>query len=64
MVVVENSALTTREWLYTAITRGRELVLLVGGQAALKAAVLRRTQRVTGFVLPCRCDYLSPRLMS
>ena len=54
VVVVEDSRLVTREWLYTAITRGKDLVLLVGDDEALSAAIGRRTQRTTGFVLPAR----------
>lgn len=52
VVVVEDSRLVTREWLYTAITRGKCLVLLVGDDEALSAAIARRTQRTTGFVVP------------
>lgn len=52
VVVVEASLLVTREWLYTGVTRGRELVLLVGDDVAIEAAVSRRTQRTTGFRLP------------
>lgn len=52
VVVVENSPLVTREWLYTAITRGRELVLLACDDNALNTAVTLRTVRTTGFVLP------------
>ena len=49
VVVLEDCALSTREWLYTAITRARELVILVGDEALLGSTVSRRTQRVTGF---------------
>lgn len=49
VVVLENCALATREWLYTAITRATELVVLVGDDAQIGPTVLRRTQRVTGF---------------
>lgn len=49
VVVLEDGALATREWLYTAITRARELVILVGNEALLGSTVRRRTQRVTGF---------------
>jgi len=52
VVIVEDSRLVTREWLYTAITRGKDLVLLVGDDAALADAIARRTQRTTGFVVP------------
>jgi exodeoxyribonuclease V alpha subunit len=54
VVVVENSRLVTREWLYTAITRGRELVLLVGDEPALATTIARRTLRMTGFTMPSR----------
>lgn len=39
----------TREWLYTAITRATQQVVLVGAKSSLRAAVGRRTMRVTGF---------------
>lgn len=51
VVAVEDTPLVTREWLYTAITRGRSLVILVGGTASIAAAAGRRTRRVTGFGL-------------
>lgn len=54
IVVVENSVLVTREWLYTALTRARELVLLIGDDEAVAKAVARRTIRSTGFSLPAR----------
>lgn len=44
----EDSRLLTRELLYTAITRAQESVVLVGSEAAVRAAVNRRTQRATG----------------
>ncbi|MGO1166855.1 MAG: exodeoxyribonuclease V subunit alpha [Janibacter sp.] len=43
-----DSRLLTRELLYTAITRAQERVTLVGSEAAIRAAVTRRTQRATG----------------
>jgi exodeoxyribonuclease V alpha subunit len=52
LVAVENTALVTREWLYTAITRGRELVLLAGTSEDVTTAVGRRTARISGLVLP------------
>lgn len=52
LVAVEDSALITREWLYTAITRGRELVLLAGTCESVARAVERRTERTTAMVLP------------
>lgn len=54
MVVVEKSGLVTREWLYTAIIRDRELVLLIGTVDALEQAVRRRSVRITGFAVPAR----------
>jgi exodeoxyribonuclease V alpha subunit len=52
VVVVEASIVVTREWLYTAITRGRELVLLACDETKLREAIARRSVRVTGFTLP------------
>ncbi len=54
VVLVEPSRLVTREWVYTAITRSRELVILVGDAEALSAALTRRTTRTTGFSLKAR----------
>ena len=51
IVIVENSTLVTREWLYTAITRARENVVLVATPDTLQKAVARRSRRVTGFRL-------------
>lgn len=57
LVAVEESGLVTREWLYTAITRGKELVLLAGTPESAARAVERRTARMTGMTLsaarPC-----------
>lgn len=49
IVCVEDSPLVTREWLYTAITRTRETIILVGRDEAVKKAVSRRSRRLTGF---------------
>lgn len=47
--MVEDTPLVSREWLYTAITRGRRLVLLVEEKSgANEQAVRRRTVRSTG----------------
>lgn len=52
IVLVENSNLVTREWLYTAITRSKHLVLLIGASPqSIEKAVSRRTTRTTGIVL-------------
>lgn len=51
IVLVEDSELLTREWLYTAITRTRETVIIVGSKEALERAVQRRSNRTTGFAL-------------
>lgn len=51
VVPLEDTRLMTREWLYTAITRARTTVVLVGTRAALENAIRRRTQRMTGFKL-------------
>jgi exodeoxyribonuclease V alpha subunit len=48
--MVEDTPLVSREWLYTAITRGRRLVLLVEERpGAIERAVGRRTMRTTGW---------------
>lgn len=54
VIVVESSRLVTREWIYTAITRSRELVILMGKDEALNEALARRTIRTTGFSLRAR----------
>lgn len=54
VILVENSRLVTREWVYTAITRSRELVILVGDGEALTKSLSRRTTRTTGFSLNAR----------
>ena len=42
------SRLLTRELLYTAITRAREELILVGGEDAIRAAVARPIVRASG----------------
>lgn len=42
--------LITRELLYTAVTRARESVCVVGGEAVLRAALAQRTERASGLV--------------
>ncbi len=44
----EESSLLTRELLYTAITRARTHVRIVGTEAAVRAAVGRRVLRASG----------------
>ena len=44
----EDSRLLTRELFYTAITRARSLVRVVGTEAEIRAAVERRAVRATG----------------
>ncbi|GAB3117876.1 exodeoxyribonuclease V subunit alpha [Janibacter alkaliphilus] len=44
----DGSRLLTRELLYTAVTRAQEQVVLVGSEAAVRAAVIRRTRRASG----------------
>lgn len=43
-----DSAMLTRELLYTAVTRARERVVIVGDEAAVRAAVGRSTGRASG----------------
>lgn len=54
IIVVENSRLVTREWIYTAVTRSRDLVILVGSIDDLSKGIQRRTHRTTAFRLPAR----------
>lgn len=49
VVALDGKDLLTREWLYTAITRATEQVVLVGSREALRSAVQRRTMRCTAF---------------
>jgi exodeoxyribonuclease V alpha subunit len=49
----QDSRLLTRELFYTAITRAREKVVVVGSEDDVRAAIARRAQRATG---------LAPRL--
>lgn len=49
LVLLENTPLVTREWLYTAITRARERVVILANAADLERAIARRTRRTTGF---------------
>ncbi|MGB4066213.1 MAG: ATP-dependent RecD-like DNA helicase [Azonexus sp.] len=52
IILVEKTQLVTREWLYTAITRGKHLVLLVEDDFdSIAQAVSRRTARTTGLLI-------------
>lgn len=44
----EGSRLLTRELFYTAVTRARDSLLVVGSEAAVRAAVTTTAQRATG----------------
>ena len=44
----EGSRLLTRELFYTAVTRAKSRVRVVGTEAAVRAAVANRAQRATG----------------
>ena len=44
----EGSRLLSRELFYTAVTRARESLLVVGSEAAVRAAVTTTAQRATG----------------
>jgi exodeoxyribonuclease V alpha subunit len=44
----EDSRLLTRELFYTAVTRGKKRVRVVGSEAALRAAVERGAVRASG----------------
>lgn len=49
VIALDGRGLLNREWLYTAITRATEQVVLVGSRDVLRAAVSRRSTRLTGF---------------
>lgn len=51
IVALEDTKLLTREWLYTAVTRARQQVIIVGTREHLAKAIDRRTARITGFKL-------------
>ena len=42
------SRILTRELLYTAVTRVREQLILVGGEEAIRAAIERPVARASG----------------
>jgi exodeoxyribonuclease V alpha subunit len=42
------SRILTRELFYTAVTRARSVVRVVGSEEAVRAAVTRRARRATG----------------
>ena len=48
LLPAEDSRLLTRELFYTAVTRAREFVRVIGSEAEVRAAVERRAQRATG----------------
>lgn len=48
LLPAEDSRLLTRELFYTAVTRAREFVRVIGSEAEVRAAVDRRAQRATG----------------
>ena len=52
----EGSELLTRELLYTAVTRARRHVRIIGTPEVLAAAVSRRVQRASGLRSPIRMD--------
>jgi exodeoxyribonuclease V alpha subunit len=52
VLMAGDGALVTREWLYTGVTRARELVLLnILDQNRFSEAIARRANRTTGFEL-------------
>lgn len=48
------SAMLTRELLYTAVTRARERVVLIGDEAAVRSAVIRATGRASSLATRLR----------
>lgn len=51
IVPIETNRIVTRQWLYTAVTRATEQVVLVGSREHLSAALGRTTRRLSGFRL-------------
>jgi exodeoxyribonuclease V alpha subunit len=49
VVLLDGATLISREWLYTAVTRAVEQVVLVGPRAVISAGVARREERTTSF---------------
>jgi len=49
IVALDGARLLTREWLYTAVTRATEQVVLVGPSNAIARAVGNRAERSSGF---------------
>lgn len=49
VVALDGDRLATRQWLYTAVTRARRQVVLVGPRERVAAAVRRRSERTTAF---------------
>jgi exodeoxyribonuclease V alpha subunit len=55
LVIPERAPMVTRQWLYTAITRSRRLVLIVADDdTPINDAIGRSTIRTTGFTMPAR----------
>jgi exodeoxyribonuclease V alpha subunit len=55
LVIPERAPMVTRQWLYTAITRSRRLVLIVADDdTPINDAIGRSTIRTTGFNMPAR----------
>jgi exodeoxyribonuclease V alpha subunit len=47
----EDSRLLSRELFYTAVTRARSRVRVVGSEASIRAAIGRRAQRASGLAV-------------
>ncbi|MGH3363920.1 MAG: exodeoxyribonuclease V subunit alpha [Nocardioidaceae bacterium] len=52
----EDSRLLTRELFYTAVTRAKKKVRVIGSESAVRAAVERRAQRASGLRQRLRAD--------
>ena len=55
----EESRLLTRELFYTAVTRAKQKVRVVGPETSVLAAVERRAQRASGLRQRLRRDVIS-----
>ena len=48
LLPLEDSRLLTRELFYTAVTRAKEKIRVIGTEASVRAAVQRRAVRASG----------------
>ncbi len=49
VIALDSTRMTTRQWLYTAVTRAKEQAVFVGPRKMIDEAVERLAARCTGF---------------